>query len=175
MHLTPATNMPRPLTFLGKLSHRVNTACEACLFATLTLMTVLTILQIVCRVWFRALTWSEEATCFLLVFASFFGTTVAFKRGANLAVSFLLDYLPSPVKKGVLIAIELSGIIFFGVVTWYGGLFCIQERLQTASSMPISMGWIYLIFPLTGAIAILHLAERAENLLRYGIPKKKEA
>ena len=169
--MTPATNSPqlrtlRPRSFLGKLSDRVNTACEIGLFATLALMTAVTILQIVCRIWFRALTWSEEVTCFLLVLASFLGTTVAFKRGANIAVNFLLETLPGPVKKAALLTIELLGIAFFGVMAWYGAVLCVNERMQVASSMPISMGWIYLVFPLTGAITILHLAERAENLLR---------
>ena len=168
--MTP--DLPRPRTFLGKLSDGVNVACEAGLFATLALMTVVTILQIVCRMWFRALTWSEELTCFLLVFATFLGTAVAFKRGAHLAVSFLLDALPNPVKKGALLAIELLGIAFFAAVAWYGAALAVQERMQMASSMPISMGWIYMVFPLTGAITILHLTERAESLLRYGIPEK---
>jgi len=171
--MTPATNLPRPRSLLGKLSDRVNVVCEAGLFVTLALMTVVTILQIVCRMWFRALTWSEEATCFLLVFASFLGAAVAFKRGANIAVSFLLDVLPRPVKKIALLAIELLGIAFFGVLSWYGAALCVQERMQVASSMPISMGWIYMIFPLTGAVTILHLAARAESLLRYGIPEKE--
>jgi len=102
------------------------------------------------------------------------GAAVAFKRGANIAVSFLLDVLPRPVKKIALLAIELLGIAFFGVLAWYGAVLCVQERMQVASSMPISMGWIYMVFPLTGAVTILHLAERAESLLRYGIPEKGE-
>jgi TRAP-type C4-dicarboxylate transport system permease small subunit len=155
---------------LGRLSDGVNSFCEICLFATLTLMTATTILQIVCRIWFRALTWSEEATCFLLVFASFLGTTVAFKRGANIAVSFLLDALPKTFRKIVMLAIELVGIAFFAVTGWYGATLCVSERMQMASSMPISMAWMYLVFPLTGAVAILHLAVHVENLLKYGVP-----
>ncbi|MDR1622395.1 MAG: TRAP transporter small permease [Synergistaceae bacterium] len=157
-------------SFLGRLSDGVNAVCEVGLFVTLTLMTGVTILQIVCRIWFRALTWSEEATCFLLVFASFLGTTVAFKRGSNIAVNFMLDVLPKPVRKIVMIAIELMGIVFFGATGWYGAVLCIQERTQLASSMPISMAWMYLVFPLTGAVAILHLAVHVENLLKYGVP-----
>ncbi|MDR1979060.1 MAG: TRAP transporter small permease [Synergistaceae bacterium] len=165
----------RRRSFLGRLSHGVNLVCEAGLFATLTLMTVVTILQIVCRIWFKALTWSEEATCFLLVFASFLGTTVAFKRGANIAVNFMLDVLPKPVRKIVMIAIELVGMIFFGATGWYGAVLCIAERMQMASSMPISMAWMYLVFPLTGAVAILHLAVHVENLLKYGAPIEEAA
>ena len=173
--MTQAANLSLPRTFLGKLSDSVNTACEAGLFATLALMTVVTILQIVCRMWFRALTWSEELTSFLLVFATFLGSAVAFKRGAHLAVGFLLDVLPSPVKKVALLAIEVLGIAFFAVVAWYGAMFAIQERMQMASSMPISMGWLYMVFPLTGAVTILHLTERVESLIRYGVPEKKKA
>ena len=103
--MTPATDLPKQRSFLGVLSDRVNTACEAGLFATLTLMTVVTILQILCRMWFRALTWSEELTCFLLVLASFLGTAVAFKRGAHLAVSFLLDALPRQLRKVILLGV----------------------------------------------------------------------
>jgi TRAP-type C4-dicarboxylate transport system permease small subunit len=158
---------------LGLLSEGVNVLCEVGLFATLTLMTAVTILQIVCRIWFKALTWSEEATCFLLVFASFLGTTVAFKRGSNIAVNFLLDALPKPVRKIAMLAIELAGIVFFGVTAWYGAVLCVSERMQMASSMPISMAWMYAVFPLIGAIAILHLAAHAENLLKYGVPVLK--
>ena len=164
-----SANLSRPRSLLGKLSDGVNTACEMGLFATLTLMTVLTILQIVCRMWFRALTWSEEAVSFLLVFATFLGAAIAFKRGSNIAVTFMLDALPKPFKKAALILIQLLGLAFFGVTTWYGAALCFQERMQFASSMPISMGWIYMVFPLTGAITMLHIANHVENLFRYAI------
>jgi TRAP-type C4-dicarboxylate transport system permease small subunit len=153
---------------LSVLSRRVNSLCEALLFLTLTLMTVVTILQIICRLWFKALTWSEEVTCFLLVFASFLGMTVAFRRGANIAMSFLLDAMPKGAKRAVLIAIELVGIAFFGVVAWYGILLCVHEWKQVASSIPVSMSFMYAIFPVTGAIVILHLASRVEDLVRRG-------
>ncbi|MDR2179719.1 MAG: TRAP transporter small permease [Synergistaceae bacterium] len=160
-------------SFLGRLSDGVNSVCEVTLFAALTLMTAVTILQIICRLCFRALTWSEEATCFLLVFASFLGAAVAFRRGANIAVGFLLDALPAPVRRIVLLAIELVGIAFFAVTGWYGAVLCVSERMQMASSMPISMAWMYLVFPLTGAVTILHLAVHVENLLKYGVPIPK--
>ncbi|MDR1379791.1 MAG: TRAP transporter small permease [Synergistaceae bacterium] len=162
-------------SLLGWLSDGMNSLCEVGLFLTLTLMTVVTILQIVFRTWFKSLTWSEEVTCFLLVFASFLGTTIAFKRGSNIAVTFMLDVLPKPVRKIMMLAIELTGIVFFGVTGWYGAEFCIAERMQMASSIPISMAWMYLVFPLTGTVTILHLAAHVENLLKYDVPIVKKA
>lgn len=154
-----------PDSFLKTWSNRVNHCCEAGLFVTLVAMTAVTILQIVFRIWFRALTWSEELTCFLLVFASFLGTAVAFKRGAHIAVAFLVDMMPKPVAKLCEIGIACVGTVFFTVVAWYGGVLCWQERAQTATAIAISMSWIYLIFPVTGLIVILHLISRIEELL----------
>ncbi|MDR1967039.1 MAG: TRAP transporter small permease [Synergistaceae bacterium] len=149
-----------------RISDRLNALCEAALFAVISLMTVVTLLQIVCRIWFKALTWSEELTCFLLVFASFFGAAVAFKRGSNIAVGFLRDALPRRIRRFAMIAIEALGIVFFAATGWYGGALCLQERMQMASSLPISMSWMYLVFPLTGAIVILHLCARIDELVR---------
>lgn len=145
-------------------SDRINHYCEMGLFVTMVGMTVVTILQIIFRLWFRALTWSEELTCFLLVIASFLGTAIAFKRGAHIAVTFLLDIMPKPLRKLCMAGISFVGIAFFAAVSWYGGVLCWQERAQTATAIAISMSWIYLIFPLSGVIIIFHLAAQVEEI-----------
>jgi TRAP-type C4-dicarboxylate transport system permease small subunit len=155
-----------PALFLKPWSDRVNSYCEMALFVSIVAMTVVTIMQIVCRMWFRALTWSEELTCFLLVVASFLGTAIAFKRGAHIAVTFLIDAMPKPLAKLCLIVIACVGVVFFAVVSWYGAVLSYHERAQTATAIAISMGWIYLIFPVSGLIVILHLLSRIEELLR---------
>ena len=152
--------------FLQSLSRRVNALCEMGLFVTMVLMTIVTLLQIVFRLWFRALTWSEELTCFLLVAASFLGTAVAFKRGAHIAVTFVLNALPASLKKLTLLAIDVVGILFFAVLAFYGGVLCVQESGQMATAIAISMSWIYLIFPVTGVISILHLIAHCESVVR---------
>ena len=139
--------------------------CEAALFATIALMTAVTLLQIVCRLLFKALTWSEELNCFLLVFASFFGVCVAFMRGSNITVNFLRDALPAYARRAALLAAEIAGIVFFAAVGWYGAVLCVNERFQVASSIPISISWMYLVFPLTSVITILHLCARLHEMI----------
>jgi TRAP-type C4-dicarboxylate transport system permease small subunit len=150
-----------------RISDAVNALCERALFVTIVLMTLTTSLQIVCRVWFKALTWSEELTRFLLVFASFFGVCVAFRRGANITVNFLRDALPGKARRILLTAIEAVGIVFFAAVGWFGAQLCIQEKTQMASSLPVSMSLIYLIFPVTSVIVIIHLCARIHELIKH--------
>ena len=66
-------------------------------------MIFFTTLQVVTRVFFTALSWSEEITCFLLVYASLVGAAVAFKRGSHIAVTFIVQRLPAGVQKALAI------------------------------------------------------------------------
>ncbi|MDR1741690.1 MAG: TRAP transporter small permease [Synergistaceae bacterium] len=172
MSQSTAAPSPDPRRRLRRISDRVNCVCEVALFASIVGMTVVTILQIVSRVWFRALPWSEELTCFLLVAASFLGTAVAFHRGAHIAVTFLLDAMPASLKKLCLGLIACIGMAFFAVLAWYGAVLCWTERGQTATAMTVSMSWVYAILPVTSAIVILHLAAQIDGLV-HGLAQKE--
>ena len=56
MDTSNSVNVP-VASALRRLSDRVNALCEVALFVTLVLMTGVTLLQIVFRLWFKALTW----------------------------------------------------------------------------------------------------------------------
>lgn len=145
--------------FLHILSDRVNVVSEAVLFAGLVLMVIVSVLQVVFRFFFDALTWSEELSCFLLVFVSLLGTAVAFKKGSHIAVTFLLDKFKGPAKKIAQTVIALLGLIFFFVVAYYGAILMQAEAGQLTPAMGISMKWIYLMYPVIGAVTILHIAD----------------
>ncbi|HEY9053785.1 MAG TPA: TRAP transporter small permease [Rectinemataceae bacterium] len=145
--------------FLHTLSDRINTASEAVLFAGLVLMVVVSILQVVFRFFFTALTWSEELSCFLLVFVSLLGTAVAFKKGSHIAVTFLVDKLKGAAKKTIQTFVALLGLVFFSVVAYYGAVLMRAEAGQLTPAMGISMRWVYLMYPVVGGITILHVAD----------------
>ncbi len=145
--------------FLHSLSDRVNTITEAALFATLVLMVIVTVLQVVFRFFFTALTWSEEAACFLLVFASLLGAAVAFKKGSHIAITFLLDKLPPLGRKIMQTVVGLLGIGFFAIVAYYGTSLMRTEAGQLTPALQISMKWIYLQYPLVGCVVLLHLVD----------------
>ena len=58
-------------------------------FVSLSLLTIIITAQIISRVFFTALHWSEELSRYLLVFTSFAGASLAYKRGNHIAVTFL--------------------------------------------------------------------------------------
>lgn len=148
--------VPSPSTLL-QWSDRVNDWSEKLLFVLMLAMIFFTTIQVAFRVFFTALSWSEEITCFLLVYATLVGTAVAFKRGSHIAVTFIAQRLSASVQKFLAIGVLLLGIVFFFVMAVYGALLVKTESLQTSPALQIPMSWVYVVFPLLGAVIILHL------------------
>ncbi len=143
---------------LARLSNSVNRVSEVLLFIMMMVMIAVTSLQIVCRVFFEALIWSEELTTYLLVASSLLGAAVAFKRGSHIAVTFLVDRLPPGLRRAAHIFVQLVGVVFFSVVAFYGAVLMRSEAMQTTPAMGISMTWIYFVYPVAGCVVLLHLA-----------------
>lgn len=149
-------------------SNRINNWSEKALFGLMLAMIFFTTLQVIARVFFTALSWSEEITCFLLVYASLVGAAVAFKRGAHIAVTFITERLPAGSQKALAVLVHFLGIVFFAVIAFYGVLLMKAESHQTSPAMMIPMVWIYLIFPIIGGVVILHLLAAIGQTLKRG-------
>ena len=57
-------------------------------------MVIITTAQIICRVWFTALSWSEEVTRLLLIWATFLGATCVYRRSGNIAITAVQTMFP---------------------------------------------------------------------------------
>lgn len=154
------------MTVLRSFSDRLNRFCEMALFLSILAMTCVTLLQIICRIFFEALTWSEELTCFLLVLASFLGVTVGIRRGAHISITFLVDKLPAKLRRGMFFFTSCVTLIFFGVIGWYGSTLAWEERFQQASAVSISMGVMYLVFPFTAIVVLVHVLASLQESVR---------
>ncbi|MDD4837221.1 MAG: TRAP transporter small permease [Dethiosulfovibrio sp.] len=153
------------MALLRRLSFNVNRICEVTLFSLMVFMVGLTVAQILCRVFFQALVWSEELVRFSLVAASLVGASVAFYRGSHISISFLTDRLPSGLRLAVQVAMRLGAVAFFVVVAWYGWVLMGTEAFQTTPALGISMRWVYAMYPLFGAVVILHLVAGFADLM----------
>jgi TRAP-type C4-dicarboxylate transport system permease small subunit len=68
------------------ISNWLDAACGAVCAVCVAAMVVLTGAQIVCRVAFTALDWSEELTRYLMVWAIFLGVSCMYKRMGHISV-----------------------------------------------------------------------------------------
>lgn len=109
-------------------------------------------------------TWSEEAARYLFVWLGLFGAALVFSERGHIAVDFLIRRLPKPVLRGALVLIQLTIVTLAALVFVYGGWkYSQQAWAQQLSALPVNVGSMYLVMPITGALiiwfAVQHLIE----------------
>lgn len=150
--------------YLQKTSDQFDAIFRFALFTTLSAMIVLITAQIFFRVFFTALSWSEELSRYLLVWSSFIGTTVAFKKGAHIAVTFVVDLLPSRIRQVVQTLSCILMAIFFAATIWYSIYLFNVQAFQVSPAMGLKMRYIYMIIPISFAVMCVHLLNQCVHI-----------
>jgi C4-dicarboxylate transporter DctQ subunit len=120
--------------------------------------------NVVARYVFDAsLVWAAELSIFMFLWSAFFGAAYCFKKDAHIAVTIVLDVMPSKLAKLMLIISHLVTIVFLVAVSYYGYEYLLlvidlEERSIDLWGMPM---WIpYLVIPVAFAFAAVRVLER---------------
>jgi TRAP-type C4-dicarboxylate transport system permease small subunit len=136
--------------------------------ATAILFTIM-VLAVVWQVFTREViqspaAWTEELAKFVFVWTSLVGAALVFSERGHIAVTFVVERLPRPLRMGVAVLIQLVILFFALVILVYGGILAAQNTWsQQLTALPGTIGQAYLILPITGVIiafiAVLHIVE----------------
>ena len=99
--------------------------------------------------------WVEEVTVFLMIWMAFMGAAIGVRRGAHIAMSILVDRLPTRVARALFYASTLAIIAFSAVVAWQGTLLALSVGGQRSAALGVPMGIPYIIVPLGALLIIL--------------------
>ncbi len=126
-------------------------------------------INVVARYVFDAsLVWATELTVFLFLWSVFFGAAYCFKKDAHIAVTIILDLMPSRIAKIMLLISHLVTFIFLCAVSYYGYeyiLLVIDLDERSIDLWNIPMWVIYLVIPVSFAFAAYRVAERIHGIL----------
>ena len=137
---------------IGDLLDRI---CGFLIVIIIGAMVVITTAQIICRIWFTALSWSEEVTRFLLIWSTFLGATCVYRRSGNIAITAVQTLFPERVQKGLRILVHVVCFCLFAVLLYYGVKYC-NKQVRTAAALPIKMKYIYMCLPVGLGICMYH-------------------
>ena len=141
---------------IHKISDFLDKVCSKLIIVILAIMVATTSLQIISRVFFSALSWSEELTRYLLVYLTFLGASSVYKKKGHISVLALQQLLPPVFQKVVsILVIVLSGV-FFSMATFYGLKYMGLQGSQLSAALRIPMKYIYMSIPVGFSIMILH-------------------
>ncbi|MGI6224967.1 MAG: TRAP transporter small permease [Peptococcales bacterium] len=148
--------MSRVVDLLDKLSEALDWFIARLVFIIIVGLVVVATAQVVFRVFFTALSWSEELSRYLLVWGTFFGATLAHKRGYHIALTFAIEAFGSEMKKIFTIIINILSIVFFGFVIFYGTKMIEMQVFQISPALALPMKYVYLCIPFSLVIMIIH-------------------
>lgn len=144
------------ISYFKRLSDAIDRIVTWIVFIAIAGMILTITLQIITRVFFEALTWSEELSRYLLVWSSFFAATLAYKRGMHISVTFGIDRFPQKFRKYFIIFSIMLSMIFFAVSMNYGFKLMSLQAVQVSAALRLPMRWVYLAIPVSFLIMIIH-------------------
>ena len=111
--------------------------------------------------------WTDELARFFLIWVGILGAAYASGRNMHIAIDLLPQYLNKKNQRRLEIFIAIVVVLFVTAVFIVGGIryVYISFKLgQASAALDISMGYIYLIFPVAGVCIIYY---RLNDLFRY--------
>jgi TRAP-type C4-dicarboxylate transport system permease small subunit len=144
------------LTTLRSIERGIDAVIRRAAFVALAGMIVVITLQIIFRVFFDAISWSEEVARYLLVWTTFLGATLAWYRGRHIAVTFVIESLPGVVGRIARTIAEIISIAFFGIVIVVGIRYMSAQSFQVSASLRLPMPIVYTIIPVTAAVMLFY-------------------
>jgi len=128
----------------------------------------LAFVNVVARFVFDAsLTWAAELTVFLFLWSAFFGAAYCFKKDAHIAVTIILDLLPSKLAKFALIVSHLITMCFLIAVSYFGYEYIelVIELEERSIDLDIPMWIPYLVIPISFAFAAFRVSEKLYQII----------
>lgn len=153
------------LPLLKSIERGIDAVIRRVAFTALAGMILTITLQIIFRVLFDALVWSEEVARYLLVWTTFLGAALAYQRGRHIAVTFLVDAIPRKAGTAVRLFAYLAAIVFFAVVLVVGVRYMRLQSFQVSASLRIPMPIVYAVIPISALIMLYYAVLDAIELL----------
>jgi TRAP-type C4-dicarboxylate transport system permease small subunit len=147
---------------------------EAVSVVMLGAMVLITGAQIVCRIFFTSLAWSEEATRYLLIWSTFFGAGCVYKHAGHISITVLQDLLPKKAGDVMRILVHALCMVLFALVVWYGIQYFGKQGKQLSPALRLPMRYVYTCIPIGCGIMFIHALDAFLGLLT-GRTEKEEA
>ncbi len=98
------------------------------------------------------LIWTDELSRFLMVWLAVFGWILASRKRIHVRIRYVQDLLPVRAHAPVETVFQVAMALFGALIAWYGvGLVAKNHDLE-ATSLPISMAWMYVPMVLAGVV-----------------------
>ncbi|MEZ5741264.1 MAG: TRAP transporter small permease [Burkholderiaceae bacterium] len=136
--------------------------CRYLIILIVAIISIILIASVVFRYGLdNALSWAEELSKYLMVWLTFLGAPVALRHFGHVSIDVLVKVLPARLQQLLYLIISVIICLTMAIVLWKGLGFAAQGARQVASSLNLSMVYLYIAVPIGSALTILVALEQA--------------
>ncbi len=113
-----------------------------------------------------SISWYDEFAGYLLVWVTFWGAVLALDRGRHIGFETVVERFPILAQKVTMTVVYLLLIGLQVILVYYGWMLTTQLTGETAITLPVPIGVIYLVIPTTGVMMLLVCVIRIVQIWR---------
>lgn len=147
--------MSKFMILLKSFNHSMCSFFRSLCQLLLLLMTAIVLAQVFFRYGLGdALTWSEEASRFLMVWLTFLASPVAYLEKSHIALDLISEKWGSTIKRLINIILHVLSLLLILLILWKSSAMVMRGFSISAASLPIPMAVAYAAIPF-GFLAML--------------------
>jgi TRAP-type C4-dicarboxylate transport system permease small subunit len=128
---------------------------------------VICLLEVILRYLFlSSFAWYDEFVGYLLVWLTFLGAVAAQSHGQHIGIANLVDRASGPLRRLLTLANHAVLIGVHLVLLVYGAQLALRFLGERAATLPVPVGLVYSVIPVSAALMLLVEALRALRLAR---------
>lgn len=155
------------LPVVSRLGNLMNRTAEVVCCVMVLIMTLVVATQVICRYLLGAsLTWSEEASRYLLIWITFLGGSIAFKRGMHTGFDAVVRALSPQARRAARLVTLLAIVTFLVIAGLKGMQLALFNMAQRSPAMRLPMGTVYLAIPTGCLLMLVYAADQLVHLVR---------
>lgn len=119
---------------------------ETLMVLFLALISIICLVQIICRTFFKALPWPEEFSRYCWIWSVFISLPYTLRKGNMLRVNVLVDLLPLVIRNSINVLVDLINTAVM-CLFFVGALTVIQNAItsgRTSPAMGLPMHFVYI-------------------------------
>lgn len=139
--------------------HYADKLCCWFIIIGLSVMTLVLFAQVAVRYLFDGgISWSEELARYIMIWVVYLGAAVVYRDNSHISVTALEEFVGPKARFFLNVVQKLISMGFIGLMGYYASGTLEFAAIQTSPNMMIPMNYIYIVFPLSSLLIILHLA-----------------
>ncbi len=146
--------------------HKFNDLCikvvQTISLLLLFLLTISTMTGVIYRYVLKSpIIWLYEFVVLIFAWLVFSGVVMAYSRGENINLTFLMNSLNEKGRLVLKTVIDLINMIFICMIIYFGFQIVKSTASQSYQTINVSLGWFYASFPVMGIPMIVTIIDRS--------------